>query len=119
MRKLNKTWFIDMDGTLVIHNGYLTGKDVMLPESKKFIDSVDKDDVIVITTGRSISQKEATEKFLRDSGLRFNYVLYDLPLGERIVINDEKPSGMKTAYSYNVKRDVGIIVDHRNEDNLQ
>ena len=31
-----------------------------------------------------------------------------MPNGERILVNDIKPSGLKTAYSYNLTRDTGL-----------
>lgn len=115
MKKLNRTWFIDLDGTIVVHNGYMNGGDVLIQESKDFIDGLDKSDTIIITTGRSLQLKASTELFLDKCGVRYDQIIYDLPLGERIVINDEKPSGMKTAFSYNLKRNVGIDIIHKNE----
>ena len=35
---LNKTWIFDLDGTLVIHNGYKCGEDTLLPGVKEFFD---------------------------------------------------------------------------------
>lgn len=46
-----------------------------------------------------------TEFFLRKNHIRFDYIIYEAPYGERILINDEKPSGLKMAIGINVKRD--------------
>ena len=33
-------------------------------------------------------------------------IIYELPYGERILINDQKPSGLKTSIAVNTERDV-------------
>ena len=38
----------------------------------------------------------------------YNYAIFDLPLGERIVVNDLKPEGLKTAIAWNVERNLGF-----------
>ena len=49
---LGHTWIMDLDGTLVKHNGYKEGGDVLLPGVKEFIDSLPEGDMIVIITAR-------------------------------------------------------------------
>jgi len=34
-----------------------------------------------------------------------------LPFGERILVNDKKPSGLKTAYAINKERDGELVVN--------
>jgi hypothetical protein len=51
---------------------------------------------------------QPTLAFLAMHGLRHDYVLFGLPTGERILINDEKPSGLMTAIALNVSRDEGL-----------
>ena len=105
---LNKTWLFDMDGTLVKHNGYKNAGEELLPGVKDFFSKISKDDKIVILTARSLEYKEITEKFLKENDIRFDHIIYDLPIGERILFNDKKPSGLKTAYAYNLDRDIGL-----------
>ncbi len=105
---LNHTWFIDLDGTILKHNGYLTDNDELLPRVKEFWDSIPAGDCIIITTGRSTEYRESSLKILKDNGLRYNYAIFDLPLGERIVINDLKPGGLQTAIAWNVERNKGF-----------
>jgi len=50
--------------------------------------------------------QENTETFLLDNGIRFAHVIYNAPFGERILINDRKPSGLDTAIAVNTDRDV-------------
>jgi len=41
--------------------------------------------------------------------IRYNFIIFDLPFGERILINDIKPKkNLKTAISINLKRDFGF-----------
>lgn len=105
---LGHTWFIDLDGTILKHNGYLSGDDQLLPGVKELWDRIPLTDCIIITTGRSDEYREASLKLLKDNGLRFNHAIFNLPLGERIVVNDIKPGGLKTAVSWNVQRDRGF-----------
>ena len=42
-----KTWILDLDGTLVVHNGpYILGRDELLPGAKEFLDSILRHDMI-------------------------------------------------------------------------
>lgn len=103
---LPKTWIFDLDGTLLKHNGYkMYGEDVLLPGAKEYIDTIPKEDFILILTSRAESTKEATVAFLKANNIRYDEVLFDMPLGERIVVNDRKPSGLDTAVAINMERD--------------
>jgi hypothetical protein len=105
---LSHTWFIDLDGTVFEHNGYLTGEDTILSGVEELWDKIPCDDFIIIVTGRSLAYKDLTTTSLKKYNLRFNHIIFDLPLGERIVINDKKPSGLETAISWNVDRNKGF-----------
>jgi hydroxymethylpyrimidine pyrophosphatase-like HAD family hydrolase len=105
---LSHTWFIDLDGTILKHNGYLTGNDELLPGVKELWKLIPEEDCIIITTGRSTEYKESSLKILADNGLRYNHAIFGLPLGERIVLNDLKPN-LKTAIAWNVERDKGFL----------
>lgn len=105
---LNKTWIFDLDGTLLKHNGYKTGTDILLPGVTEFFTNIKDDDKVIILTARSSQFREETEKFLSNNNIRYDFIIYDLPVGERILFNDMKPSGLKTAYAYNLKRDEGL-----------
>jgi len=103
---INKTWIFDLDGTLVEHNGYLKyGKDVLLDGVREFFDNLNKDDMVVILSARSSQYKDITLEFLAENNIRFDYIIFDAPKGERILINDCKPDGLKCAYSINLVRD--------------
>ena len=105
---LPKTWIFDLDGTLVKHNGYKTdGYDTLIPGAKEYFDSIPKEDHILILTSRNEDYKEKTLDFLEKNGIRFNEILFNIPMGERIVVNDRKPSGIDMAVAINLDRDAG------------
>jgi hypothetical protein len=105
---LGHTWILDFDGTLVEHNGYKTGKDTFLPGAKEFLQSISKEDFVLIMTAREKEAREKTENFLKENNIRYNEILFEMPMGERILINDDKPSGLKCAYAINPKRNQGL-----------
>ena len=105
---LSKTWIFDLDGTLVKHNGYKNEGEQLLPGVKEFFSKISKDDKVVILTARDKEYQQITERFLKENQIRFDHIIYGLPIGERILFNDKKPSGLKTAYAYNLERDAGL-----------
>ena len=107
MSSLPKTWIFDLDGTLVAHNGYKTGKDRWLPGAVEYLQKIPDGDFILILTERGEQMREQTERFLRESGIRYNAILFGLPLGERVLFNDDKPSGLPMSYAVNLPRDIG------------
>tara|TARA_R110000851_G_C12995604_1_gene557803 strand:- start:233 stop:640 length:408 start_codon:yes stop_codon:yes gene_type:complete len=125
---LNKTWFIDIDGTIVKH---LYNQDIDLAihslgekshtletpikKSVTFLKKLPKEDTIVLTTARDGKHKDHTERMLRHFGVPYDRIMFDLRAGPRYLINDIKPVGtagnltpINTAYSLNVERDEGI-----------
>ena len=108
LSSLPKTWIFDLDGTLVVHNGYKHGKDEMLPGVKEFFAKIPQEDAILIITGREPEAREKTVDFLHSAGIRFNEIIFGLPLGERILFGDDKPSGLCTSYAVRRIRDQGL-----------
>ena len=113
---LPKTWIFDLDGTLVEHNGYIHGEDKLLPGVKEFWNSIPDTDFILLLTSRRSEEKSRTESFLLNNGIRFNEIIFEMPMGERILINDDKPSGLPMAFSIRRKRneglsDIQIVID--------
>ena len=105
---LNHTWILDFDGTLVEHNGYKTGEDKFLAGAKEFLHSIPKDDFILILTAREKEARARTEMFLAKHKIRYNEIMFGMPMGERILINDDKPSGLRCAYAITPKRNQGL-----------
>lgn len=115
---LPKTWLIDVDGTIVRHNGYLNGGDELLEGAADFFRNIPEADKIILLTSRNAAYKAELEKFLAGHGLRFDGIIFDLPMGERILVNDRKNSGLPTAYSVNKKRDEPFFVDFEIDESL-
>jgi len=106
---LGHTWFIDIDGTIVKHNGYLIdGHDTLLPGVKDFFASIPLDDKIILASSRKLEYRETTLAFLKENGIRFDDAIFGLPYGERIEINDSKASGLVTSLALSPKRDEGL-----------
>lgn len=106
--QLGKTWIFDFDGTLVEHNAYKTGEDRWLPGAKEFLQNIPVDDYVLILTAREIGSKAKTVHFLSDNCIRYNEILFEVPMGERIMFNDSKLSGLKMAYSVECTRNEGL-----------
>ena len=128
---LNKTWFIDIDGTIVKtrNNEQLDeainsmGDESFLIEepiekSVNFIQSIPFSDTIVLTTARDSRHEGHTLKMLKHFRIRYDRILFDLRSGARVLINDIKPVGiagnsepLDMAFAVNVKRNEGIPAD--------
>ena len=116
---LHKTWIFDLDGTLVVHNGYLQGEDRLLPGVKEFFsDVVKEDDYVLILTARKKEYEQKTVSFLNREGIRYSKILFEIPHGERILLNDGKPSGHTMAYAVDLVRDQGIKLSVEIDRNL-
>ena len=101
-----KTWILDLDGTLLIHDGpYIMGKDQFLPGARAFLDSIPERDMIIFLTARCTYEKPHTLRFLKENNVRYDHIIFNAGQGERIMINDMKPDGLITAYAVNTKRD--------------
>lgn len=102
---LPKTWIFDLDGTIVKHNGYkIDGYDTLLDGVKEYIDALPKDDFVLILTSRTNEYRDMTIAFLEEHCIRHNQIIFNMPMGERIIVNDKKPSGIDMAVSVNVER---------------
>lgn len=107
-QNLNRTWIIDLDGTIFEHNSYIEGQDVLLSGVKQLWDSFLPNDMIIIVTARGESERNNTIDSLQIHGLRFDHIIFGAPTGERVIINDIKPEGLKTAIAWNVERNFGF-----------
>lgn len=104
---LGHTWILDLDGTIVKHNGYLLdGQDTLIPGALEFLHKIPDKDMIIIVTSREEKYKDLTEKFLNDRKIRYDHIIYNAPYGERILVNDDKPSGLKASHVVNTQRDI-------------
>lgn len=103
---LPKTWVFDLDGTLLKHNGYkIDGADSVLPGVIEYLGRIPGEDKIIIFTSRAVEYKQMTLDFLDHHGIRYDGFMFNMPMGERIIINDRKPSGIDMSVAINVDRD--------------
>jgi histidinol phosphatase-like enzyme len=103
---LPKAWIFDLDGTILKHNGYkMDGTDSLLKGAKEYLDTIPNEDRIIILTSRTDDYRKQTMDYLKKQGIRFDEILFNMPLGERILVNDRKPSGLMMAMAVNVDRD--------------
>lgn len=112
---LPKTWIFDLDGTLLKHNGYkIDDHDTLLDGVKEYIAGIPEQDYILLLTSRTDEFRDITVSFLRDNGIRYDQIIFNIPMGERIVVNDRKPSGIDMAFAVNSDRDKPVFpVIHR------
>ena len=108
-----KTVFIDIDGTVLRHNGDLSTQ--VLSDCtpldgvvEKFNDWNRKGYHIVLTTGRKECMRVLTMSQLQKAGLFYDQLVMGLPRGQRVLVNDSKPDMEKTALSFTVERNRGI-----------
>ena len=107
LSSLGHTWILDLDGTIVKHNGYkLDGEDSFLPGAEEFLHSIPEKDMVIFLTSRKEDIRNQTELFLKSHGVRYHTIIFDAPYGERILINDKKPSGLPVSVSINTDRDI-------------
>jgi len=105
---LPKSWLLDLDGCIVRHNGHLEGNDELLIGVVEFWRSIPVADRIIVMSSRPETERQAIMDFFAERGLRVDQIILGLPHGERICVNDTKPSGLRTAVAINVARDVGL-----------
>ena len=109
---LGHTWILDIDGTIVRHNGYLIdGEDSFLPGAEAFLKSIPSQDMVIFVTSRKEEYRGLTEKFLLGHGIRYDHIIFGAPYGERILVNDDKPGGLITGIAVNVSRDQDFNID--------
>ena len=111
LSSLAKTWLIDIDGTIVKHNGHLNGEDELLDGVIDFFSKITIEDKIIFLTARDKIHEAPLKKFLQNNNIRYDQIIFNLPYGERILINDKKPSGLQTAYAINGARDAALQLD--------
>ena len=127
LENLNKTWFVDIDGTLLIHktndelDEIIEHNDIKshlyetpIIDAISFINNLPKKDRVILTTARESRHLAHTIRALHHFDIRYDKIVDELGGGPRIVVNDIKPAGtagneqnLDTAYAINVNRDEG------------
>lgn len=111
---LTKTWILDIDGTLVKHNGYkIDGYDTLLDGVSEFFENLPSEDKVVLLTARKEEFLPELKDFLAKNNIRYDVLLTDMPMGERILVNDRKPSGLDMAFAINKDRDKALNIEYK------
>ena len=108
-----KTLFIDIDGTLFEHKGTFSNialsESTLLPNAREKMDEwCSKEYRIILTTARRESLRNRTESELQRLGVPYDCLIMGISKGQRVVINDRRPSGDDTAFAINIDRDTGL-----------
>jgi hypothetical protein len=119
-----KTIFLDIDGCLIPHKGTLTGiwdaaknkinsigtfDHIFVKENVKKISEWErKGHTIILVTGRKECMREDTENQLREYGIFYDRLIMGITGGQRVLINDMKPTGEPTALAFNLERNQGL-----------
>jgi hypothetical protein len=117
---MGKTYFIDLDGTLVHHKTIAdldkiltnpTLREHLLKGVQELWTHFSDDDYIVITTARSSRYQAFTERIFVENSLRYNKILFDLQSGPRVLINDTPNIASQKAIAINVQRNAGFYFE--------
>lgn len=108
-----KTMLLDIDGTLLRHQGDLSAQMTeSIPALPGAVEKLNewnrKGYYIVLVTGRKESMRDITRSQLQKAGLFYDQLVMGLPRGPRILINDNKPDMAETAIAFTIQRNVGI-----------
>ena len=119
LSSLGHTWIFDLDGTVVKHNGYkIDGEDTLLCGAEEFLKSIPEKDMVIFLTSRTEEYRTQTEKFLAEKKIRYDAIIFNAPLGERILLNDTKPQGLTTALAIPRRRDFWDKLQTTEDENL-
>ena len=108
-----KTLFIDIDGTLFEHKGTFSNialtESTLLPNAREKMDEwCSKEYRIILTTARRESLRNRTESELQRLCIPYDCLVMGISKGQRVLINDRRPSGDDTAFAINIDRDTGL-----------
>ena len=94
-----KTYFIDLDGTLLIKpnaDGQLwVDFTPACMGAVRWIDSLEKAGHIILVTARKESHRAVTENLLRGLGFCWDLLIMGCTNGERVIVNDGPCSAMR------------------------
>jgi hypothetical protein len=128
--KESATLFIDLDGTLFVHDAGFFSHNELYSDELVLLDPqipgklgmlFDEGFTIILTTSRPEIQRPSLLSSLSDLGVPFDQLIMGIGGGPRYIINDTKPSlvSFKTASGYSIERntkDVLRIFDQILED---
>ena len=112
--KKNPTFFVDIDGTLVVYRKFSELATSKLEPITEVIDYVNNHynsgSVIIITTARPENYRDYTINELKSIGVKYHQLVMDCGRGTRVILNDKDPENpeLDRAMGINLTRNMGF-----------
>jgi hydroxymethylpyrimidine pyrophosphatase-like HAD family hydrolase len=110
----NPTFFVDIDGTLVVYRKFNELATAILTPIKEVVDYINEQHksgaVIIITTARPESYRDYTIDELKKIGVQYHQLVMDCGRGTRVILNDKDPEQpeLDRAVGINLERNMGF-----------
>lgn len=109
----NPTFFVDIDGTIVVYRKFSELETAELTPIQDVIDTIndyyDQGAIIIITTARPSTYELFTKQELEKLGVKYHQIIMGIGRGTRVVLNDKDPDSPETprALGINLNRNLG------------
>lgn len=109
-----KTFFIDIDGTILNHVDkdlykVTANSQFLCPNVINKLNEIESQGhCIVLTTARKESMRRLTEEQLAFHGIFYDHLLMGIGQGERVIVNDKRSNGENRARAVNIVRNEGL-----------
>ena len=101
------TYFVDIDGTLVVYRKFIEINEVPLTPIQSVIDKVnneyDNGAYVVITTARPPEYELFTKQELEKIGVKYHQLIMGIGRGTRYIINDREPEAPEVDIAVGIK----------------
>jgi hypothetical protein len=110
----NPTFFVDIDGTLVVYRKFNELSTSVLTPIVEVVDYINEQynsgAVIIITTARPESYRDYTISELNEIGVKYHQLVMDCGRGTRVILNDKDPEqpDIERAVGINLQRNMGF-----------
>jgi hypothetical protein len=110
----NPTFFVDIDGTLVVYRKFNELSTAVLTPIVEVVDYINEQynsgAVIIITTARPSTYELMTKQELETIGVKYHQLVMDCGRGTRVILNDKDPEqpDIERAVGINLQRNMGF-----------
>jgi hypothetical protein len=110
----NPTFFVDIDGTLVVYRKFNELSTAILTPIVEVVDYINEQynsgAVIIITTARPSTYELMTKQELETIGVKYHQLVMDCGRGTRVILNDKDPEqpDIERAVGINLQRNMGF-----------
>jgi hydroxymethylpyrimidine pyrophosphatase-like HAD family hydrolase len=108
------TVICDIDGCIFVHHGkgptiQWTTEPEAIESTAKWLEQAEMSGHhIVLMTARPEHYRKWLEDYLHLTGIVYHQLVMGVSNGPRVLINDAKPTAVKTAFAYTVPRNEGV-----------